>query len=737
MQVADVVKSKSKEPTIVNSKSNFVVCTYWWGRGNKNANTGRPCTILYEKIITGIKKSILSLFRDMKLDFTEDKKAQARTMMEEEYKTSPPFLAMVERETRRYKTELTKSQRDGLTTVVKSPEEIRDTLLSLAYYCVSMIKDDLIELYILYLHTQKHQLMMKSIPDEDESQGEVKQLLNARIKAGNARKNEMDAEIMKKLKVKMDHPPPFDAHPNTNFFDLLNLHFMYLQPILYNEMIDKWETECARTNCNFLCIEYPEFAAPGGYQLAINAKPDFIQHALALCKPRNVVYIDGDMYVRKYPHIFDRKDVDFMARGWSIDPRASEELNTSISYDPYTFETSGGIMFFSQSLESDRLLRLWITETRKPGNRGKADDRILSFFFNTKKLLCCMKIIQLPIEYLWLSLAYDFMLLDELYDSDVAHMKQTIFVEHPECLTSEDTATSSGAACNREPKGYWDFMEQCRSAVSEEMHEFILFPEDKGEFKDYFKFMSGKQYIDDGNKALVDKGFVHPGNPADNEQPLYVFSNAQRFGEKPHRSDETKTNNQVYAENYEVIPSIVIRSLLIDENNIIIVPPVGPLETIHIILKILSKGQYALYNPKSSLTAKLMANLGLYKHLELVFAPILKEEFNDFYKPAINLDQCILFNPNSAILKKFLLRCLSLEDLSFYLSLGSYEFMSTVRVGYLFDRRGGFRGGTLTDDIRNYEEGITLLYGRTGGTRRKNKTRRRKSRYLKRGFHLH
>jgi hypothetical protein len=154
-------------------------------------------------------------------------------------------------------------------------------------------------------------------------------------------------------------------------------------------------------------------------------------------------------------------------------------------------------------------------------------------------------------------------------------------------------------------------------------------------------------------------------------------------------------------------------------------------------LKILSKGQYALYNPKSSLTAKLMANLGLYKHLELVFSPILQEEFNDFYKPAINLDQCILFNPNSAILKKFLLRCLSLEDLSFYLSAGSYEFMSTVRVGYLFDRRGGYRGGTLTDDIRNYEEGITLLYGRTGGTRRKNKTRRRKSRYLNRGFHLH
>lgn len=731
MQVADIVKSKKKGPTIINSNSNFVVCTYWWGRGNRNANTARPCTSDYEKFIIRLKNTVLSLLRDMNLDLTKEKREEISVRMEEEYKTAPSFIAMVEREIQQYSKEFANYQRNGLTTVVKTPQEIRDSFLSLAYYCVSMIKDDLIELYILYLETQKHELMMKSIPDE-----EAKQPLNARIKAGNTRKNEMDAGIMKKLKVKMDHPPPFDAYPNTNFFDLLNIHFIYVQPILYNEMIDQWESECKRTKCNFLSIEYPEFAAPGGYQLAINAKPDFIEHALALCKSRNVVYIDGDMYIRKYPDIFDRTDVDYMARGWTIDPRASEKMDESIFYDPYTFETSGGIMFFAQSMESSRLLRLWITETKKPSNRGKADDRILSLLFNTKKLLCSMKIFQLPIEYLWLSLYYDDMLLEPLYDGNVARMKESIFVEHPECLTTEDTAAGSGASCNREPKGYSDIIEECRSAVSEEMHEFILFPENKGEYKDYFEYMSGKQYIDDGNRELVSKGFIHPGNPKDNEQPIYVYSNAVRFGEKPHRSDKTKTHNQVYAENYEAISKIRI-DMSPDGRNIVKVPPAGPLETIHLILKILSMGHYALYNPDSSLTSKLMSNIGLYKHLELVFSPILKEEFNDFYKPEINLDQCILFNPNNSVLKKFLLRCLSLEDLSFYLSAGSYEFMSTVRVGYLFDRRGGYRGGTLMDDIRNYEEGITVLYGRTGGTRRKMKTRRRKSRYLNRGFHAH
>ena len=82
MQVATIVKSKSKGPTIINSKSNFVVCTYWWGRGNKNANTARPCTSDHEKMITRLKNVVLSLFRDMKLDLTEEKKAEARSMMD-------------------------------------------------------------------------------------------------------------------------------------------------------------------------------------------------------------------------------------------------------------------------------------------------------------------------------------------------------------------------------------------------------------------------------------------------------------------------------------------------------------------------------------------------------------------------------------------------------------------------------------------------------------------------------
>ena len=147
-------------------------------------------------------------------------------------------------------------------------------------------------------------------------------------------------------------------------------------------MIQEWEQECQKYNCNYLQIEYPEFAPRGAYQMAINAKPLFIRHALNLCGNRSVLYIDGDMFIRKYPAIFDMDNVDFMARGWNMDPRASYNIGSSIVYDPYKFETSGGIMYYSQSPQSRELLDMWVIESGKERNMGKADDRILSLVFN-------------------------------------------------------------------------------------------------------------------------------------------------------------------------------------------------------------------------------------------------------------------------------------------------------------------------------------------------------------------
>ena len=263
-----------------------------------------------------------------------------------------------------------------------------------------------------------------------------------------------------------------------NIYDILSGQLQYLGAVQFQEMIEKWETACRDNNCNFLSVEYPEFAdRSDGYQLAINAKPLFIKKALESCGGRAVLYIDGDMFVRKYPQIFDMRDeIDFMARSWYIDPRSGYKMMESITYDPYTFETSGGIMWFSTSDESKLLLDKWIETAGSKSQSGRADDRVLSLVFNSYKMLCQMKVMPLPIEYLWLTLDYDERMLEYIYEWDYEGMQKTIYVEHSECLTTEESAGAAGAASDRSAKFSAFLEEDFLDPVLKKYHEYLNFP---------------------------------------------------------------------------------------------------------------------------------------------------------------------------------------------------------------------------------------------------------------------
>ena len=102
-------------------------------------------------------------------------------------------------------------------------------------------------------------------------------------------------------------------------------------------------------------------------------------------------------------------------------------------------------------------------------------------------------------------------------------MQETIFIEHSECLTSEDTASGSGAASDRTPMFYC-YLEENLEPVSEQFHEYMMFPslDVVSSFKSYLDYMSGIQYISDGNEISIKKGLISIENPEDNEQPLYI-----------------------------------------------------------------------------------------------------------------------------------------------------------------------------------------------------------------------
>jgi hypothetical protein len=550
--------------------------------------------------------------------------------------------------------------------------------------------------------------------------------------------------------------PPFAGY---NIYDILNERFRFFEPLKFEQMIKNWGIESAKYGCNYLSVEYPEFAAPGGYQMAINAKPLFIQKALELVnnKGLGVLYIDGDMFIRKYPQIFDTPNVDFMARGWWVDPRSSVRLEESIMYDPYTFETSGGTMFFSQSPEASALIKSWINASDKEYQQGKADDRILSLIFNTQKWLLTVNVIQLPIEYLWLTLDYDDRLKDVLYDWDVPRMRETIFIEHPECLTSEETATGSGASSDRSPKFYTFLdLDEAQTPVSEEAYEYVMFESQDMtySFKAYHDYMSTAYYMDDGNEQFIKRKLVNVVDPDYNEQPLYITAYKHGYGRRQKIVDNNKRlldseeelndkanvsfvekkfdlstqtevgdkiekfirqNDKVFTNNIFKIVSLKPESITTPKNTPKVIDESYEIPT---ILSLLNHGYSVIYSHSETLNENDI-DKALYKYvntnLELIFFPIMGEMENNL-KPVIDFNKPIIFRafPGASLnmINKVLSMFTSLQDFSDYLTRGNYQIMSRIRMGYVFSGSkgrklpmvGGGKRTLVSDDFGSQDQ---------------------------------
>jgi len=517
-------------PQIINESSNFVVVTYWWGRNKDNRNTARPCGDFYEDYIKKVNKFMGNLLFSAISSATSDG-VNTDTMINTIFTNLkadptkfPTLMDMVRKMIKHYMRsvcdhynvgqkledpckklfyeEEEEEEEEGAHRPKQSipPQKTPTALFTLVYDILidGLIKnkDNLIRLNQLQteFNAQRDAIKRdKANKIRNDNEILVKNLAEIRLK--QTEKIAIQKQLIATLK---------DKSSGSSIFDQLIAVLEYKAPIHFETMIDQWKKDCEQHGCNHLAVEYPEFAEDGGYQLAINAKPKFIQKALKLCYPRGVLYIDGDMNIRSYPGLFDIENVDFMARGWWIDPRSNWKMTESIMYDPYNFETSGGTMFFASTNAAEKLLHLWTQTAENPINDGKADDRVLSLVFNSKSVLTWIRTIQLPVEYLWLTLDYDERMLLEVYDYDIRKMKTSIFIDHPECLTSEDTASGAGASNDRQPK-FYEFLEDVFPCV-ETTHEYITFKDlvEKNGFSDD-KLTTYMQLSDEDRKETDDK----------------------------------------------------------------------------------------------------------------------------------------------------------------------------------------------------------------------------------------
>lgn len=447
------------------------------------------------------------------------------------------------------------------------------------------------------------------------------------------------------------------------------------EPKKFEDMIDDWKNTCFTNNCNYLVAEYPEFAVPGGYQLAINAKPLFIKKALEAAGGRGVVYIDGDMTVNKYPALFDLPNIDFMARGWNIDPRANVHYKKKPCFDPFIFETSGGTMYFGPTKEARYLLDLWAAASAKPMFAGKADDRILSMIYTMKSLALSINTIQLPIEYLWLTEHYTPKNAKSHLDSK-DYNKSDIIFEHPACLTSEERAADQGAAKNRQPRFYDKLIEDlidCQNSGGF-FYEYIAFPT-----KEHVKCF--QPYLNYIGRCVI-------GEEDDEElYAQYLVKYSQTYGKYKENADG---NNSKAAElalsvkgNLSMIKVLIDNTIIQPEFKSEIVKT-NEAFAIPVILACLRRGHNVLYvpsgtNPKSTKTILKEINKGA----ELI-------AFNgsdNNYRPALLTDKMMYFKSSNVILQHMLAMCKTLSDPESGINrqLKSFMFIQRIRcywIGY-------------------------------------------------------
>lgn len=653
-----IIDRKKFEPTIVNPESKFVVVTYWWGRGNKNMNTARPCP------------------------------DERKTIIEEEGITEYIYKDLL----------------------AKNPEATEQ---------------------------EKREAVLEELKSVVKAQGKEWQ-----------------------------------------------------DPIKYEEMIAKWEEECRRFGCNYAAVEYPEFAVQKGYQLAINAKPLFIAKALEMCEGRGVLYIDGDMFIKQYPGVFDMPNVDYMARAWECDPRSSyrfkplarftpndlfrminlkrrtlvKEINSkiqnmteerqemidnvdktlkklardaeaagmtgadlesmpikelaikypfikvvislkvlskikeeqrdgSVCYDPYVFQTSGGTMFFGHTDASKRLLALWEELAGKKLMAGKADDRVISMLMQQRHLFTLVNFVSLPIEFLWLTGNY------ETFMKDQANFKRSdLVIEHPECLTSEEAAVEQGAASDRQPKFYNKIVE---SAIDCNRDGGVLY--EKSYFGDKAMTKTFRPYLDYMDQLP--------------QKLLKVVPYSAGFAQKQRIVDE----------NHAAASAAKVDDLPMSRG----IPTVS---TIPEAIALLSKGTNCAYVPEGrSLGPSYMDAYTSPLNYELIAVNVGEpsdedNELDPEYKPDFSLENPIIFKAGNDILIDMLSLCRNFEDLTAVFTSG-YMWLYRIRSKWVKPSNNTANSATGHANAKSSAEVERLMMSaenkRVGGVRRKTRKARR------------
>ena len=218
----------------------------------------------------------------------------------------------------------------------------------------------------------------------------------------------------------------------------------------YGELTERFIDHCKKLNINYYVEIYD--ASDGNYQDLINYKPNFILNTIEKFKEYPVLYTDADMYITKYPEIFDQTHFDCMLYSWysQVSDFYQDYLtDAKVCYNNFKPRASGGTMWWGTSIQSRNALKIW--DIISQNNPGKSDDRVLDIVFNATNAMSNLKCYWLPNEFIYIT--------DKL-NGFGAHLKHRWYlgepvIIHPEDITSEEMAGTIASVANRHPADYF------------------------------------------------------------------------------------------------------------------------------------------------------------------------------------------------------------------------------------------------------------------------------------------
>lgn len=218
----------------------------------------------------------------------------------------------------------------------------------------------------------------------------------------------------------------------------------------YGQLTERFIDQCKKLNINYYVEIYD--AKDGNYQDLINYKPNFILGTIEKFKEYPVLYTDADMYITRYPEIFDQTYFDCMLYSWYAqiaDFYQDYLTDAKVCYNNFKPRASGGTMWWGSSIQSRNALKIW--DIVSQNNPGKSDDRVLDIVFNATNAMSNLKCYWLPNEFIYIT--------DKLngFGANLKHrwyLGEPVII-HPEDITSEEMAGTIASVANRHPADYF------------------------------------------------------------------------------------------------------------------------------------------------------------------------------------------------------------------------------------------------------------------------------------------